>query len=86
MALYNAYLPHPGPYEKRPEAEPPGGGNGFFRQWGGEGLRSLWEKLPLSGLDSGDLLLLLVLILLWKEGEADPILLLTLAAAFLLDG
>ena len=52
----------------------------------GAGLGGLWEKLPLSGLDSGDLLLLAVLLLLWKEGEADPILLLTLAAAFLLDG
>ena len=52
----------------------------------GEGLRSLGERLSLSGLDSGDLLLFLVLLLLWKEGEADPILLLTLAAALLLDG
>ena len=51
-----------------------------------DGLRGLWEKLPLSGLDSGDLLLLAVLLLLWKEGDADPILLLTLAAAFLLEG
>lgn len=54
---------------------------GFLR---GDGLRKLLS--PLSGLDSGDLLLLAVLLLLWKEGDADPILLLTLLAAFLLEG
>ena len=84
--LYNAYLPRPGAYESRPKEGPSGGGDGIFGFLRGAGLGGLWEKLPLSGLDSGDLLLLAVLLLLWKEGETDPILLLTLAAAFLLDG
>ena len=81
--MYNAYIPRDGPYEKIPEAHPPG-----------SDLFSDFEKgSPLSGLlgrlgklDTGDLLLFLVLLLLLKEKEKhDPILLLALAAVFLLD-
>ena len=83
--LYNAYLPQPPPWEdKRPPAGP-GGGDRFFGFPGTDGLRGLMDRLPLSRLDSGDLLLLLILLLLWKEGKADPFLLFALAAALLLE-
>ena len=83
--LYNAYLSSPGPQESRPADSAPGGGIGSFGFLRGEAGQRLREMLSLSRLDSGDLLLLLVLLLLWKEGDADPILLLALAAAFLLE-
>ena len=83
--LYNAYLPQPLPWEdKRPPAGP-GGGDSLFGFLPAKGLRDIWDRLPLSGLDSGDLLLLLVLLLLWKENKADPLLLMALAAALLLE-
>ena len=41
------------------------------------------KKLGPERLDSGDVLLILILLLLWKEGE-DKDLLLALAGAFLL--
>ena len=44
-------------------------------------------KLGLHKLDSGDLLLLLILFLLWREGDQlDWVLLLGLALLFLRDG
>ena len=53
----------------------------------GKGLGSgLLEKLGLSKLDSGDILLLLILFLLWREGDHfDLVLLLALAFLFLRD-
>ena len=64
---------------------PSGGVESLFGALSGQGLNGLVRRLGLSRLDCGDLLLLLVLLLLWKEDQADPILLLTLAAAFLLE-
>ena len=90
-SIYNAYIPGPGPYEKIPEEAPPGsasllssllGGKG-----GGKGLTSLLGSLGLDKWDSGDLLLLLILFLLLREGDSfDLVLLLALALLFLRDG
>ena len=84
--MYNAYIPREGPYEKIPEEHPPGPDLFSDVQKKGDGLLSgLLGRL--GKLDSGDLLLFLVLLLLLKEKEEhDPILLLALAAVFLLDG
>lgn len=47
---------------------------------------SLLGKLGLGKLDSGDILLLLILFLLWREGDHfDLVLLLALAFLFLRD-
>ena len=82
--MYNAYLPGEGPYEKIPEAHPPGP-DLFSDVEKGPPLSGLLGRL--GKLDAGDLLLFLVLLLLLKEKEEhDPILLLALAAVFLLDG
>lgn len=83
--MYNAYLPQDPPYEKRPEDSPPG--TGPFSFFGGSSsLRKLLSSLLPDTLDQGDLILLLVLYLLWRDREnGDPILLLTLAAALFLD-
>lgn len=50
------------------------------------GLSGLLGKLGLGKLDSGDILLLLILFLLWREGDHfDLVLLLALAFLFLRD-
>ena len=92
-SIYNAYIAGPGPYEKIPEAQPSGSERTEPAQKGNTaGLSGILSqlglgKLSLGKLDSGDLLLLLILFLLLKEGEeTDPLLLLALAAAFLLPG
>ena len=81
--MYNAYIPGCEPYEKLPEETAPGGEHvqkppskeaGLLG-----GLHTLLKKLGLGKLDSGDLLLLL------REGDKfDSVLLLALAAIFLL--
>lgn len=83
--MYNAYIPGCPPYEKIPEDHPPG----FDKSCGPspKGLKGLLDGLGLGKLDTGDLLLLLLLFLLLKEDDqGDWILLLALAAVFLLDG
>ncbi|MCI8414091.1 MAG: hypothetical protein HFF00_00490 [Ruminiclostridium sp.] len=86
--MYNAYIPGGQPYEMIPEEPPPGPAPapGPSRtEKPTEGLMGLWKKLGLSKLESGDLLLLLILFLLLREGDKfDPILLMALAAIFLL--
>ena len=87
--MYNAYIPGCEPYEKLPEETAPGGEHvqkppskeaGLLG-----GLHTLLKKLGLGKLDSGDLLLLLILFLLLREGDKlDSVLLLALAAIFLL--
>ncbi len=81
--MYNAYIPGCEPYEKLPEETAPGGEHvqkppskeaGLLG-----GLHTLLKKLGLGKLDSGDLFLLL------REGDKfDSVLLLALAAIFLL--
>ena len=89
-SIYNAYIPGDGPYEKIPEEHPPGSDTVFSSllgsKLGGKGLSGLLGKLGLDKWDSGDLLLLLILFLLWREGDNfDLILLLALALLFLRD-
>lgn len=53
---------------------------------GSKGLGGLLHKLGLDHWDSGDLLLLLILFLLWREGDSfDLVLLLGLALLLLRD-
>ena len=86
-SIYNAYIPGGGPYEKIPEDHPPGFESVVSSLLGGKtggGLSGLLGKLGLSKVDSGDILLLLILFLLWREGDAfDLVLLLALALLFL---
>jgi hypothetical protein len=81
--MYNAYLPHQGPYEKIPEDTPPG--PGFFHSpKGKEGIFDFLHRF--GAADTGDLILLLLLYELLREGgRGDGLLLLSLAAALLLD-
>ena len=85
--MYNAYMPGWEAYETIPEDTPPGSDGLFsFLKGGGNSLSGLLEKLGIGRLDTGDLLLLLILYLLLKEDDQmDPLLLLALGAAFLLD-
>lgn len=71
-SIYNAYIPGGGPYEKIPEEHPPGFESMFSSLLGSKGtggLSGLLGKLGLGKLDSGDILLLLILFLLWREGD-----------------
>lgn len=86
--MYNAYIPGGQPYEMIPEEPPPGPASApgpSRKEKPAEGILGLWKKLGLSKLESGDLLLLLILFLLLREGDKfDPVLLLALASIFLL--
>ena len=70
-SIYNAYIPGEGPYENIPEEHPPGWGATLSSLLGGKGggLTSLLQKLGFGKVDSGDLLLMLILFLLWREGD-----------------
>lgn len=86
--IYNAYIPGEGPYKNIPEEHPPGWGAALSSLLGGKGggLTSLLQKLGFGKVDSGDLLLMLILFLLWREGDQlDWVLLLGLALLFLRD-
>ncbi|MCI6990390.1 MAG: hypothetical protein MR910_03015 [Clostridiales bacterium] len=91
-SIYNAYIPGPGPYEKIPEEYSPGSDTVFSsllggKLTGGKGLSGLLGSLGLDKWDSGDLLLLLILFLLLREGDHfDLVLLLALVLLFLRDG
>jgi len=50
---------------------------------GKESLSGLLKSLRLEGIDSGDILLLLIALFLWKEGD-DPDLLIALGLVFLM--
>ena len=87
-SIYNAYIPGEGPYENIQEEHPPGWGAALSSLLGGKGggLTSLLQKLGFGKVDSGDLLLMLILFLLWREGDQlDWVLLLGLALLFLRD-
>ncbi len=80
--MYNRYIPQDGPYTP---VEPSGRGTSPEKgaEKGRRQLEQLIKRLRLDRLDSGDLLLLLVALLVWKDSE-DTDLLLALGAAFLL--
>ena len=76
--MYNRYIPPESqctPVEEQ-ECTP-------LKPEGKQSLTALLKRLRLDKLDSGDILLLLVAVLLWKESE-DKDLLLALGAALLL--
>ena len=87
--MYNAYIPGCEPYEKIPEETTPGSEQ-VQKPPPKEtsvlgGLSGLLQKLGLGKLESGDLLLLLILFLLLRDGDKfDSVLLLALAAIILL--
>ena len=85
--IFNAYIPGDGPYERIPEDGPPGsGGSSSLLGPGAAGaIQGLLGRLRLDRLDSGDLLLLLILALLLREGErSDAVTVLAIAAVLLL--
>ena len=57
----------PPPFEHGPPPPPPGGGRQGI-------LSGILEKLNLKNLDTGDLILLLLIFLLYKEGEDEELL------------
>ena len=61
--MYNAYIPGGEPYETIPEDHDPPGFHRLFEKEG-SAISGLLKKLGLHKLDSGDLLLLLLLSLL----------------------
>ncbi len=78
--MYNRYCPHDG-YQPLEQEEPAAGSRGASgpfsflqgllsgtKNAGGSGI---WDKLGLSRLDRGDILLLLILIYLFRESEDD---------------
>lgn len=81
--MYNRYLPSEDQYAP----VEPGGERAASGGSGGRRGKLPWEemlkKLPLEKPDSGDLLLMLIVLLLWKE-SGDTDLLLALGGAFLL--
>ena len=80
--MYNRYIPQDGQYTPvEPSGEKPPVSGSLEKRKGQ--LRALLKSLHLDRLDSGDLLLLLVALLVWKDSE-DTDLLLALGAAFLL--
>lgn len=76
--MYNRYIPRDSPCTPMEGPDP-------VRPESGErtSLTALLKKLRLDRLDSGDILLALIVLLLWKEGE-DTDLLLALGASMLL--
>ena len=80
--MYNRYIPEGSrytPVEPQDRRAPHG------EKKSGQPLMALLKKLPVDKLDSGDILLVLIVLLLWKESE-DTDLLLALGAALLLGG
>ena len=73
--MYNRYIPQDGAYTPVPQER--------REQHRSGGLRELLKSLSLDRLDSGDILLVLIVLLLWKEGE-DKDLLIALGAALFL--
>ena len=90
-SIYHAYFPHEPAYERIPEQEDDNKRERFFsslfRHEKNAGASGIFQKLKLDHLDSGDLLLLLILFLLLREGDrSDAVVALAIAAIFLLDG
>ena len=79
MGVYNRYIPEGHPYT--PVDPPPK--EGRPREAGRLPLESLFKRLRLEKLDTGDILLALIVLLLWKDSE-DTDLLLAFGAAMLM--
>ena len=76
--MYNRYIPSP-PNKQPPISPPPqkpAASSGFFKD--------LLGKLNLGGIDKGDLILMLILILLFMEDGEESDMLLVIALVFLL--
>ena len=82
MGVYNRYLPQQEGYTPVEEGPRPVRSERDVLSGGVEQIRELMKRFLPEKLDSGDLLLLLVVLLLWREGE-DNDLLLALGAALL---
>ena len=80
MGVYNRYIPEGSHYTP---VEPHHHSEYHPEEKLGSTIRDMMKKLPIDKLDSGDILLLLIVLLLWKESE-DSDLLLALGAAMLL--
>lgn len=81
--MYNRYIPENSGYTP---VEPLERERGAFERFGGKGKlspESLLKRLRLDKLDSGDILLALIVLLLWKDSE-DTDLLLAFGGAMLL--
>ena len=78
--MYNRYIPGPEEYAPIPEEHPP---RAVKRSLIPEKLVGLLEKWKGEKPDSGDILLILIVLLLWHE-EGDRDLLIALGAALLL--
>lgn len=77
--MYNRYIPEGKPYTP---VDPPAKEE-RHRERGRLSLESLLKRLPIDKLDTGDILLALIVLLLWKDGE-DTDLLLAFGAAMLM--
>lgn len=76
--MYNRYVrDDAGVYQRVPsgESERPAGGGGRPRGGSGGILSQLLGRLKLEEVDTGDLLLLAILFLLFREGEDEELLL-----------
>ena len=76
--MYNRYVrDDAGVYQRVPSGEPerPTGGGGRPRGGSGGILSQLLGRLKLEEVDTGDLLLLAILFLLFREGEDEELLL-----------
>lgn len=77
--MYNRYIRRDdGVYERIPVEEPPPSGSSPPPPPGGNGrqnpLRSILSRLHLDSIDTGDLILLLLIFLLFREGEDEELL------------
>jgi len=82
MVLYNHYIPQDTVFEEIPEDGAP-----RQKSWGAPppgdeknaGLAGIFQRLTLANLDTGDILLMIILFLILREGDhADLVLILAL--------
>lgn len=90
MAIYNRYIPNGAAYTRITEEDSASSAPPSFPQEEAEnpkedkkGLASILKGLKLDGLDTGDILLLLILLFLFLEGD-DMELIITLGLMLLL--
>lgn len=82
--MYNPYLDPSPPEDIPPQQEQIPEQEQAEKEHRGKLFTQLWNRLKLSSLDSGDLLLLLILLsLMLEDGEDDTELLLTLGLTLL---
>ena len=80
--MYNRYIPEGNPYTP---VDPPAKED-RPREKGKRSLESLLKRLPIEKLDTGDILLALIVLLLWKDSEDTDLLLAFGAAMFMGEG